>query len=67
MYVNTPDSWSAHRLSKHGEMLSGPAAFLLFRGSNMRLTTYSSTVKGGRDEEGVKEEGEVVFSLSNRL
>ena len=24
-------------------------------------------VKGGRDEEGVIEEGEVVFNLSNRL
>ena len=33
----------------------------------MRLTTYLSTVKGWRDEQGVIEEGDVVFSLSNRL
>ena len=26
MSVNTLDSWSAHSLSRHGEMLSGPAA-----------------------------------------
>ena len=33
----------------------------------MRLTIHSSTVKGGRDEDGMIEEGEVVFCLSNRL